>query len=282
MLELYTSEPNGLFLKPLIALAEKRAAYTLRYFDAANFEQFADGFPSDLESSLQLEREGPLLLHDGTLISSSFFMLEYISEALPGISLLPADPYDAYRARAWGQYLGAQLGSIVPVLGAAKYLQPHLASLVPEVVDRRIAAIEPIERRTGWLAVRNGSYTPDYLKTVRERLGAPLARIESRTSRRAVARRSCLLDCRHRRLPDALRAPGSGGGVRQCTVHSVYLGISRSDRSARLGARGAAHGENAPPGAAVRAGYRSVALGVIGARRLLLSAITRLWRAPRP
>ncbi len=179
MLELYTSEPNALFLKPLIALAEKHAPYTLRYFDAANFEQFAAGFPSDLESSLQLEREGPLLLHDGTLISSSFFMLEYISEAVPGDSLMPGDPYDAYRARAWGQYLGAQLGSIVPVLGAAKYLQPHLAALDPEEVDRRIAAIEPIERRAGWLALRNGSYTPDYLQPVHERLGAPLARIEA-------------------------------------------------------------------------------------------------------
>ncbi len=179
MLELYTSEPNTLFLKPLIALAEKHAAYTLRYFDAAGLEQFAEGFPSDLESSLQLEREGPLLLHDGTLVSSSFFMLEYISEALPGDSLVPEDPYDAYRARAWGQYLGTQLGSSVPVLGAAKYLQPHLAALDAEVIDRRIAAIEPIERRAGWLAVRNGSYTPAYLKAAHERLGPPLARIEA-------------------------------------------------------------------------------------------------------
>jgi hypothetical protein len=30
MLELYTSEPNTFFLKPLMALAEKQAAYTPR------------------------------------------------------------------------------------------------------------------------------------------------------------------------------------------------------------------------------------------------------------
>ena len=54
MLVLYTSEPNTFFLKPLIALAEKGVSF------------FAPGFPTDLESSLQLEREGPPAVHDGT------------------------------------------------------------------------------------------------------------------------------------------------------------------------------------------------------------------------
>jgi GST-like protein len=177
VIELYTSEPNTFFFKPLIALAEKRATFTTRYFDAAGLEQFAGDFPTDLESGLQLEREGPLLLHDGTLISSSFFMLEYISEALPGPSLIPADAYDAYRARAWGQFLGATLGSSVPVLGAAKYLRPHLATLDASWVDRRIAAIEPIERRAGWLALRDGSHA-GYLQAAVDRLAAPVARVE--------------------------------------------------------------------------------------------------------
>jgi GSH-dependent disulfide-bond oxidoreductase len=178
VLELYTSEPNTFFLKPLIALAEKRAAFTTRYFDATGLEQFAGGFPGDPESYLQLEREGPLLVHDGTVICSSFFMLEYISEALPGPALIPADAYDAYRARAWGQYLGANLGSSVPVLGAAKYLRPHLATLDPAWVDQRIAAIEPIERRAGWLALRDGTYTAGYLQAAADRLAAPVARVE--------------------------------------------------------------------------------------------------------
>jgi GST-like protein len=178
VLELYTSEPNTFFFKPLIALAEKEAHFTTHYFDAANFEQFALDFPVDLESSLQLEREGPLLVHGDRIISSTSFMLEYISESLPGPSLVPGDSYDAYKMRAWAQYLGAQLGSIVPVLGCAKYLQPHLASFDPATVDRRIAAIEPSERRAGWLALRDGTYSPGYLEAVGERLAAPIARIE--------------------------------------------------------------------------------------------------------
>jgi glutathione S-transferase/GST-like protein len=178
VLELYTSEPNTFFLKPLIALAEKSARFTTHYFDAANFEQFGPGFPTDLESGLQLEREGPLLVHDGSIICSTSFMLEYISEALPGPSLLPADPYDAYKTRAWAQYLGAHLGSIVPVLGCAKYLQPQLDALEPAVVAAKIAAIEPVERQAGWQALRDGTYSAGYLQTVTDRLAAPIARIE--------------------------------------------------------------------------------------------------------
>ena len=138
MLELYASEPNTFFLKPLIALAEKRAPFTLHYVDAANLGQFAPGLPADLESTLRLEREGPLLVDGDTVISGTSFMLEYLSEALPGPALLPAGAYDCYRVRAWAQYLGAQLGSSVPVLGCAKYLQPHLATLPG--IDQRIAA----------------------------------------------------------------------------------------------------------------------------------------------
>src|ERR1700690_2706628 len=70
MLELYTSEPNTFFIPPLIAQSEKRAAFTTHYFDAAGLEQFAGNLPTDLNPSLHLEHEGPLLARDGTLIGN--------------------------------------------------------------------------------------------------------------------------------------------------------------------------------------------------------------------
>ena len=89
MLELYHWEPNGFYLKPLIALEEKGATFTSRWFDPTSFEQTVDGFPSSVESRLTLEREGPLLVADGEVISSTFFMLEYIAESVPGPALMP-------------------------------------------------------------------------------------------------------------------------------------------------------------------------------------------------
>jgi glutathione S-transferase len=178
MLELYTSEPNTFFLKPLIALHEKRATFTSRWLDTDALAHFATGKSDEVEANLHLEREGPLLDHDGTLISGSYFMLEYIAETLPGVALMPAAPYDCYRARASGQFLGAHLGSLVPILGCVKYTAPRLSALDRATLESTLARVEPLERRNAWLALLNGTYTPQILTTAHERLQLPVARIE--------------------------------------------------------------------------------------------------------
>ena len=179
MLELYHSEPNTFFLKPLIALHEKQARFDSRWIDHERFEQVELEISGDVEAHLHLEREGPLLVHDGTLISNSFFMLEYIAEALPGEPLLPEAPMDLYRAHASGQFLGAHLGSLVPVLGCMRYLAPRLAAMDRTKLLTALAEVGPQERRLAWQALLDGTYTPQILATARERLKFPVARIEA-------------------------------------------------------------------------------------------------------
>ena len=178
MLELYHWEPNTYFLKPLIALHEKRAAFTSRWFDPTAFEQFAPGWPGNTESALQLEREGPLLVHDGAIVSSSFFMLEYLNDALPGVNLCPGAAYEQYRERAWGQVLMA-VGTGVTALGCARYLAPVLRRMEPATLAARLQSIEPLERRQAWAAVTDGTYGEAALAGVRARLKGPVKRIES-------------------------------------------------------------------------------------------------------
>jgi len=178
MLELYQWEPNTCFLKPLIALHEKRVPFTSRWFDPTAFEQWAADFPRNTESALQLEREGPILVHDGTILSSSFFMLEYLNEAFPGMNLCPGGAYEQYRAHAWGQVLTA-VGAGVSALGCARYLAPMLRKMEPATLAVRLQSIEPLERRKAWLAVADGTYDEAALGAVREALKVPLKRIES-------------------------------------------------------------------------------------------------------
>ena len=178
MLELHHWEPNTFFLKPLIALKEKQVPFTGRYFDPTGFEQFAPGFPRNVESGLHLEREGPLLVHDGTIFSSSFFMLEYIAEAFPGTDLNPGQAFEHYRARAWGQFLGLSLGPGVSALGCAKYLAPALAKRDQAALKAHIAAIEPQERRAAWSAVIDGSYDEKTQAAIRGKLKFPVKRVE--------------------------------------------------------------------------------------------------------
>ncbi len=178
MIELYHSEPNSFYLKPLVALKEKNAEFKSHYFDPTKFEQLAPDFPHNVESDLQLEREGPLLIDGGEIISSSFFMLEYIAEALPGTDLYPGDGYTKYRAQAWGQFLGLALGPAVAALGCAKYLGPVLKTRGQTELKAAIDKIEPIERRNAWLAVIDGSYTDAALKGAAEKVKFPVKRVE--------------------------------------------------------------------------------------------------------
>ncbi len=178
MLELYHWEPNIYYLKPLIALKEVRAPFTSRYFDPTSFEQYSPSFPQNTESGLHLEREGPVLVDGVTVLSSSFFILEYIAEAFPAANLLPGDAYEHYRARAWGQFAALQLSPGVCALGCAKYLAPTLKSRDPGQLKARIERIEPQERRAAWAAVIDGSYSEQALAAVRDRLAAPVKRFE--------------------------------------------------------------------------------------------------------
>jgi len=178
MIELYHWEPNIYYLKPLIALKEVRAPFTSRYFDPTSFEQCSASFPQSTESALNLEREGPLLIDGVTVLSGSFFILEYIAEAFPAASLYPADPYERYRARSWGQLVALQLAPAVCALGCARYLAPALASRDAQQLEARMARIEPLERRAAWTAVLDGSYDEKTLAALRERLQMPIKRFE--------------------------------------------------------------------------------------------------------
>jgi glutathione S-transferase len=180
-LALYHWEPNMYFLKPLIALEEKAAAFTGHWFDPRQFEQFAPQFPRNTQSDLQLEREGPVLVHGDTIISSSFFMLEYIAEALPGVQLSPGDAFAHYRARALAQFLGG-LGADVSLLGCIRYLAPVLQSRDPQELKSRLEAIEPQERRNAWMMLIDGTYDEQWVARIQERLRFPLGRVEQTLS----------------------------------------------------------------------------------------------------
>ncbi len=179
MPELYHWEPNGPFLKPLVALHEKTAEFTSRYFDAANLEQLAADFPRSTESELELEHEGPVLVDRHEVICGSFFMLEYVAESLPGPELCPRDAYGRYRVRAWGQLVAQRLAPAVTALGCATYLSPALAERDRAPLEADIARLEPVERRAAWEAVLRGVYDNATLGVMRDRLRMPVHRIEA-------------------------------------------------------------------------------------------------------
>jgi glutathione S-transferase len=183
MLELYHWEPNGLFLKPLIALHEKGAAFTSRYFDASALEQFAEDFPTSVEARLHLEREGPILVAGGSVLSSTFFMLEYISDAVPGVDLKQGTAHERYRMQAWGQKIATILSPAVCALGSTTYLAKTLAQGDTAALRARVGQIEPIERRELWLALIDNRYDESALQGMRDHLRMPIRLMEDTLSK---------------------------------------------------------------------------------------------------
>jgi glutathione S-transferase len=180
MLTLYHSEPNTFSLKALIALNEKSIEFNSVYQDWTRFEQFSSGPKPNLESANNPENEGPLLDHDGKVISESFFMLEYLEDAFPNNppKLLPGDPEGNWRVRMWGRLLGESTAPAITTLGCHKYLAPVLK-------ERRLNSKDPIlekmatqERKVAWAQALDDSYTEEVLEDSRRKLKFAVSRLE--------------------------------------------------------------------------------------------------------
>ncbi len=154
MTVLYHAQPRLYSLKPLIALEEKQAEYDRREIAAEPLERAVPGFPPAITQRISVEGDGPVLVHDGETIVSSFFMLEYIAESFAGPALLPDDALGRYRAQSIGQVVALMIAPFVSAVALARHPLP--------AVD--LVGVEPFERRQAWERGQSGSsFSPDEL-----------------------------------------------------------------------------------------------------------------------
>jgi glutathione S-transferase len=177
MLELYHWAPNGPWLKPLIVLAEKEIACTLHAIDVLAFEQYSPALPPPaLETALNMEGEGPLLVHDGRQLTESFFLSEYLDGAFPGPALRPADPVAFNRMLAWARFTNEVFMPGVNTLGCRQYLAPALAGTEPPpgVLERIAHGF----LREGWRRAYAGDYPEALVAESRRKMTLALDRID--------------------------------------------------------------------------------------------------------
>ena len=177
MLELYHWAPNGPWLKPLIVLAEKQIACTLHPIDVLAFEQYGPDMPApSLETSLNQEGEGPLLVHDGRQLTESFFLSEYLDGAFDGPALRPTDPVAFNRMLAWARFTNEVFMPGANTLGCRQFLAPALAGKTPPagVLDRITLPFV----RQGWERAYAGDYPEALIDESRRKVTIALDRIE--------------------------------------------------------------------------------------------------------
>ncbi|HEU4623825.1 MAG TPA: glutathione S-transferase family protein [Steroidobacteraceae bacterium] len=179
MLELIHWEPNGSYLKPLIALNEKGLPFHSRYVDVLSFEQYRPGFlAASQETRLNQEGEGPVLLHDGKQITESLFMIEYLEDAFPEKPLRPADPLGQNRILAWARFINEVFMPGANTLGCHTYLAPHFKGRNAASFEDVLARIPMTFLQEGWrLAITDG-YSPELLEDSQRKVGLAVRRIE--------------------------------------------------------------------------------------------------------
>jgi len=100
MLELYHSARSTCSQKVRLVMAEKGLEFVDRQMNFGRGDNLSDWY-------LKLNPNGvvPTLVHDGRVIIDSSVINEYLDEVFPQVPLVPRDPFERARMRAWRQYI---------------------------------------------------------------------------------------------------------------------------------------------------------------------------------
>lgn len=145
MIELFHWKPVSHSAKVLICLNEAGIEYESRFVDLLAFDQFGEEF-----LAMNPAGQVPVLRVDGTAMTESSLINEYVAEQYPDAGLAPTDPLGWYRCQTWSKYIDYNLSSSLATLGCREYLAPLLQSRDAKDVAAAIAAIPVAERRPGW------------------------------------------------------------------------------------------------------------------------------------
>jgi glutathione S-transferase len=179
MLELYHWEPNGSWLKPLIALHEKGLEFRSHYVDVLSLEQHRPEFMAgSRETQLPLEGEGPILIHDGRQITESLFIMEYLEDAFPQTPLRPTEPILRARILAWGRFINEVFMPAVSTLGCHAHLVPQLKAHSSTALAELVAQISSLYLREGWQSALANHYPQDLLEDSRRKVALGVRRVE--------------------------------------------------------------------------------------------------------
>ena len=116
-LKYYHAEPMANSLKSMIPLKEKGLAYESVYVDLHKFEQHQDWFVA-----INPEGQVPVLDHDGTIVTHTTVINEYLEDVFPGDQpasgpLRPRDAVGAARMRYWNKFVDEQVMNYVSMHG---------------------------------------------------------------------------------------------------------------------------------------------------------------------
>lgn len=177
MLKLYHAEPGANSLKCLIPLKEKALPFESIYVDLHKFEQHEPWF-----LAINPEGQVPVLDHDGTIVTHTTVINEYLEDAFPESPLRPADPAGKARMRYWNKFIDEHVMNYVSMHGWHRFVGVLARGMESGEFHKLVERIPLHEQREKWKTARSGFSEAD-LANAKRKIAVALDKVEAQLSR---------------------------------------------------------------------------------------------------
>ncbi len=177
-LKYYHAEPLANSLKSLIPLVEKGLDFEGIYVDLHKFEQHSDWFTAS-----NPEGQVPVLDHDGTIITHTTVINEYLEDAFPDANpadgpLRPCDAVGTARMRYWNKFVDEQVMNYVSMHGWHRLIRVITRSIEDDKFEELMSHVPLPDQRKKWMTARSGFEQKD-LDHAMEKIEYALAKVEA-------------------------------------------------------------------------------------------------------
>lgn len=173
----YHAEPVANSLKSMIPLKEKGLDFNSVYVDLHKFEQHQPWFVA-----LNPEGQVPVLDHNGTIITHTTVINEYLEDVFPEVPLRPLDAVGKARMRYWNKFVDEQVMNFVSMHGWNRMVGVIARGIEDGEFEKMMERIPLPDQREKWKTARAG-FTEEQLTHATQKIEAAVAKVEEQLQR---------------------------------------------------------------------------------------------------
>ncbi len=163
-LKYYHAEPLANSLKSMLPLFEKGLAFESVYVNLHKFEQHQPWFVA-----INPEGQVPVLDHDGTIVTQTTVINEYLEDAFPDLPpLRPNTPVGNARMRYWNKFVDEHVMNFVSMHGWHRMVGVIARNIESGEFETLLESIPLHEQREKWRTARSGFSEADLANATRK------------------------------------------------------------------------------------------------------------------
>ncbi|MEO7689494.1 MAG: glutathione S-transferase family protein [Sphingomonas sp.] len=177
-LKYYHAEPLANSLKSMAPLFEKGLAFESIYVNLHKFEQHSEWF-----TAINPEGQVPVLDHDGTIITHTTVINEYLEDAFPGTPpLRPNTPEGNARMRYWNKFVDEHVTNHVSMHGWHRMVRIIARKIDSGEFEQLMERVPLPDQRKKWMAARSG-FSDEQLANATEKVEYAVDKVEAQLAK---------------------------------------------------------------------------------------------------